>query len=438
MYDACELFETELGLEPKTFFLNVEKDPESIKAKLKNTGLFNQNLLLSEDLHQKGSSAPLLTKGNDLCKNIDSILRKMARDPDSIIRPKIAATDQVNIYLKRKIIKHIQSMKDTVTRSEKYRQIYNTANKRKDLREILNSIGEIVDKFIGMPEVIAAILSALKSKEQSSILEESINAAYISMFTFNNRKGLSQYLENFKEKLIDVGSAALFRNISKIIYDNKYSPEDTFGHSEKSAEIAEGIGINSDVIYAIRNHHNIVLDETKLTPPSEIALLYKDVIVAVDLFIDLTAHKNFAENDVIIGLNTLSMNGYLDKDTIASLGDMYVGKDKNFLIKNGIRLIKEECTLPDKEAFLWNPLAPVPYAIICANLDCKHIGPLFVTTHRNVKSDLDIGVVPKGKYSHCKKLTQALMEGGYNIIGDELSSELSAKLNIKLNSTPSN
>ena len=129
------------------------------------------------------------------------------------------------------------------------------------------------------------------------------------------------------------------------------------------------------------------------------------------------------------------MNGYLDKHSVTSLGDMYIGKDKNFLIATGLRLIKEECKSPDKEAYIWNPKAPVPHAVVCANPDCKHIGPLFVKTLKTIESYFDMGAIPKGTYNHCKKLTKGLMEGGCNVIGDELISELCHKLNIQLDLT---
>lgn len=430
MYDACALFESELGLEPGTFFVEVEKNPENIKAALKATGLCDQNMVLSEDLYQKGSPTPLLTKGTDLWNNIDSVIRRIVMDSESIEPPKVAATDEVNIYLRGKITEHVESTKQKILKAGKYKRIYDAEENKKDLKEITHALGEIIDKYLASPEVLFGIFSAIKNQKKTSMLDNSVTASYLSMFTLKNRKGFSEYSENSREQLIDIGSAALFRDISKIIYTEKYPPEDISGHSEKSAEIAEAIGLSPDVIFAIRNHHNIRADKTELNPPNESAQLYKDVIVVIDMFIDLTSEKKFNENEVIIGFNNLAKSGYLDEPSVIALGNMYVGKDKNALIANGLRLIKE-CKHMDKKAYIWDPKAKIPYAIICANLNCKYIGPFYVKTHRTIASDFEMGMVPPGTYSHCRKLTKELIEGGSNVLSDELITKLCEKLNIK-------
>jgi hypothetical protein len=430
MYDACALFESELGLEPRTFFLEVEKNPKKIKSALKATGLCDQNMMLSEDLYQKGNPTPLLTKGTDLWNNIDSVIRRIAMDSESIERPKIAASDEVNIYLRGKIIEHVESTKYKILKAAKYKRIYDAEENKKDFKEIADALGEIIDKYLASPEVLFGIFSAIKNQEKSFMLDDCVNASFLSMFTLKNRKGFSEYSENSREQLIDIGSAALFRDISKITYAERYSPEDICEHPEKSAEIAEEIGLNPDVIFAIRNHHNISLDKTELNSPSENAQLYKDVIVVVDMFIDLTSEKKFNENEVIIGFNNLAKSGYLDELSVIALGNMYVGKDKNSLIANGLSLIRE-CKSINKKAYIWDPKAQIPYAIICANLKCKHKGPFYVETHRTIETDFDMGMVPPGKYSHCRKLTKKLIESGSNVLSDELISKLCEKLNIK-------
>jgi len=432
MYDVCSLFETELGLEPGEFFHEVEQDPVKVKDHLKNTGLCDQPIQLSEDLYQEGCSAPILTKGADLWHNIDSILNRIARHPGSVGRPVIDANDQVNTYLKGRIINHIESVSERLVASDKYNRLYSAASKRSDLKEMLEILGEVADKLLTAPRVLSGIFSSMKGDKSGSSLEAGVNAAYISMFIFKNRADVSQWAERPRENLVDIGTAALLRDISIIVYKGEYPPGDTVRHPEKSAAIAAGIGVNPNVAHAIGHHHTIVLDESKLSPPSGTAQLYKDIVVLTDLFIELTAEKQFNENEVIIGLKNLSTKGYLDKDSVTSLGDLYLGKDKNCLIADGLRLIREECKFPDKKAYLWNPIASVPHAIICAKPDCPFIGPLFVKTNRTVKSGLDMAVVPAGTYQHCKTLTKAFMKGGSAIIGEELISELIAKLGIEL------
>ena len=367
-------------------------------------------------------------------QNIDALIRIVARSPDPIEGPKIAATDKVNLYLKRKIMHHVESIKENFLKSSDFGSIIETAQNKEDLKEILNSLGEIVDKYLTMPEIISALLKAIKSRPRHSVLEQSVNAAFIAMFTFKNRKGASPYLEDNRAYLIEIGSAALFRDIGRIVHADQYPGMETTAHPVKSAELAEALGLNPDVIYAILYHHAILAADQLQSPPSDLARLYKDIIVVIDLFISLTSEKKYKENEVVLGLYNLARNGYLDQPTVRALGDMYIGKDKSRLIADGIRLIGEACRNPGKEAYVWNPSAPVPYSIICAHQTCPEIGTFTVEAHKTIESELSMGMVPAGKYRHCKKLTKSLLEGAATILGAKLISELCDRLDIRMDS----
>jgi len=312
MYDVFELIESELGLDWGTLYDEIAEDSEKVKNNLMAAGLFNQDVLLAMDLNQKGSSAPLLTKGTNLWENIGPVLKRIANNPDSIERPKVAATDEVNVYLKKKIINHIESMKENILKSTKFNRIYSEAKKDKSLKQVLDSLGEIIDKYLSKPETISRVFKALNDKHSVSLLEESVNAACISMFTLKNRNDFAQYSDVSRNQLINVGSAALFRDISRIFYPNNYPIKDTKGHSEKSAEIAQDLGLDTDIICVIKYHHII---NNRLCRKTENEQLYKEIIDVVELFMDLMSNKNFSENEIIIALNNLAYNGLLEINT---------------------------------------------------------------------------------------------------------------------------
>jgi len=87
---------------------------------------------------------------------------------------------------------------------------------------------------------------------------------------------------------------------------------------------------------------------------------------------------------------------------------------------------------PNKKAYIWNPDARIPYAIICKNKDCPYFGGYSVVTYRTIEADFDLGIVPKGSYQYCRKLTKLLLKGGIEHLEDELVTELCKKLNINL------
>ncbi len=429
MYNACSIIEAELSIPSGTFFNKVTEDAEHVKSALKTSELFRCKATLGKDVYQIGSTAPILTKGSDLWENIDSLLRRIERGAELKGPLEIEANDEIDRYLKTKISRHIDILKNNIINRPEFSAIYrNTSNE--ELKEILEGLGEIVDHFLSRPEIVTAFLSNLTDERNRTLIEDSMNAACLSMILFQKRKGFYEHSQDKRTILVNVGAAALFRDISIIIYPSQYSHDDIPAHTLKSVEIMESLQMNADVSFAVLHHHNLNTDRKGLKPPSSLAQLYKDVVVLVDLFIDLTSRKKFGENEVVISLTQLARTGCLDEHLVAALGEIFVGKDKKDLIEDGLQLITSGCDIPEKKAYLWNPKSPVPYAIICANLECKECGKLFVETFKDIESNLELGIVPKGGYRHCRKLTRKLLDLDAHVIGEELALEISKRLHL--------
>ena len=252
-YSLASIVEPVLNMEEGTLFQEIAKDPEKFNEDIVRSGLTDVPFILGQDWLQAGSDAVMLTKGSPIWKSIRGVSRIISNATGVPNDPEISATMELNQYLVGEITGHVETIKRSILASRTNGGIY--SNNKINMTAIVESLDAIIEYCLSSPAILTKFFAEIKKKrpkDRDSVLENSINATFISMFILNDQDaGVT------KEDFVEIGCCAMFRDISRILYPGRDGKDDTKAHPAESARIVKEFDLPDSVGHMIETHHDI-------------------------------------------------------------------------------------------------------------------------------------------------------------------------------------
>ncbi|MFW6324906.1 MAG: hypothetical protein ACOC0U_07585, partial [Desulfovibrionales bacterium] len=261
MYSAWDILAHELGVSPEKFQGLLVNHYEFTLKNLKGSALYRKGipLILARDLRPRGQSAPLLTRGQNIWENLESLAQRLRKSSRGVGHPMIEATLEVNEHFHGEVVEKIQSIRDKLLKrmEDVAEGDMEKSELRREFQEISSCLNEIIDKYIASPEVMASLLSPSSIQEAENLLEENVVTALLSMRVTKHHKRY-RTLGEVRGKMVEVGTAALLQDLSLFMEPGAYPEDDETQHARKSAALCLTLGCENPVVNAVANHHRTV------------------------------------------------------------------------------------------------------------------------------------------------------------------------------------
>lgn len=415
MYDAWNLIAAELEISRETLLHRLVNDYPRLSRQLDQTELYRHDipLVLAKDMFQHGAEAPLLTAGQDLKENLGSLAHRLRQNPEGMEHPMLQSGARVTEFMRRKIIHRMEKIRDRIVRNDAsvFKSFYSELEKKQDLAEITECLEEIIASTLSSPDIIAALITPESVSRGVSLMEDAVNAALVSMVGIKTHKRTCTLAGSVHQHMIDMGTAALFQDISLFMEPEHFDVGDTTSHAERSAAIAAEQGLGDHIVEAILNHHRTMDNKGRpiLLHNDQEVSLFERILVAVNQFIDcLSPHGlNLSTDQTVYALSSLASGQFLDAMTVKMLTALCVGELKSYMLTNALELVKRCPHYALARPHVWDMNAETPSKILCQNRDCRFCSPLPTVINRGFTYRLH-GVeitMPAGVYYQCSRLT---------------------------------
>ncbi len=367
-----------------------------------------------------------------LVERIQSIIKRRIEDVcsencDQNPILKIALHQEAINKTKYYVISHFDSIIDTLLENQEHplmayaeKAVYDEFGKIKEY------FSGIIDRVFLSPAGVETMLEVV-SKGYFSIIEQSTHSAFLSMLMLNRYSKV----KNNKE-IIDIGTAALFKDISVVLAPDSFTSEDKV-HAQHSAKILRDIGLSEEIVDAVSSHHLFYDSEGRplYEKPSNVPLFSK-IITVVDIFTKLAPSKG-AVSSYRFMQEHLAGKRLLDQEAVDIIADLYLPRGRENLSKMSYELLNR-CPVDSdfRDSFVMFHFDPI--AIMCNKTGCAHqdsSAKSIIFNPQAVQGEFEsLGIdilskINEGEYYSCSFLTRLLKEltgeeTAYHLTDEEL------------------
>lgn len=381
-------------------------------------------LLLSEPIRHSADGTTLLACNAELKPSyLKGLLTRQMENEKSVIGPiSLTLTDEVLTHYRNKVSTCLNALVASVRepRDGSLGMLHSTIARTKELQGVEGYVTDLIDTLLSKGDAIPVLLKAIADRRGKDSFRNGIDSAFVATAVLAVYRKWNDDGER-KQVLAAVGMAALLQDVS-LSLEPDTDPE---AHAERSARVAEELGVSETVTGLILWHHLTKNEkgEPVLSTPGFLSEPGK-VLVATNVFLDIVNQEGSGSSfETIKRLNHLAAAKYVDPLAVRVLSHLCLPKVKSYVIDNAAK-IAGQCTFPEGGAPILWPVAgdKLPSVFLCQTVGCDSLSPQVSHISHAFPFELEgslIATIDKGDYHTCSLLTEKL-KGLYEAIKGQL------------------
>ena len=414
--DLFAFLSLELGQPASEIRAQLRRHPASLPSlvhQVEQAEISKVPLLLSEPIRHSADGATLLAGNAELKPAyLKGLLTRQMENEKSTIGPiSLVPTEAVLAHYRNKITTCFRSLVEAVRveRSGSVGVLHSTITHSKELECIEGTVETVIDLLLAKNEAIPILLKAISDSQGKTSFQSGIDAAFVSMAVLIPYRKWSDDAER-RQILEAVGLAAILQDLSLTLEPD--TPRES--HPERSARVAEELGVSEMVSGLILWHHLTTNEKGApvLTTPGILSEPAK-VLVAVNVFLDIVAQEGSGSSfETMKRMNHLAAAKYVDAMAVRVLSHLCLPKVKSYVIDNAAKIAALCSYEGGPSPILW-PVAgdKLPSVFLCQAVGCDFLSPQISHISHPFSFELDgnlIASIDKGDYHTCSLLTEKI------------------------------